>query len=114
MTRNGSKVQWHNAVQNHQKSQSLPVLDPKEVDYEAVELYQWEMYIQFHLRGASMKIPAVGMGDKIKKFIIKLHETHGKNKLLIFIEAGKAIELETFPKKAPEIKAFLDYKVCKI
>eukprot|EP00957_Ditylum_brightwellii_P092919 7074965-Ditylum_brightwellii.AAC.1 len=27
--------------------------------------------------------------------------------------AGKAIELETFPKKAPEIKTFLDYKVCK-
>eukprot|EP00957_Ditylum_brightwellii_P056656 4294114-Ditylum_brightwellii.AAC.1 len=36
-----------------------------------------------------------------------------KNKFLIFTEAGKAIELETFPKKAPEIKVFLDYEVCK-
>eukprot|EP00957_Ditylum_brightwellii_P210521 15365069-Ditylum_brightwellii.AAC.1 len=29
---------------------------------------------------------------------------------LIFTEAGKAIKLETFPKKAPKIKAFLDYE----
>eukprot|EP00957_Ditylum_brightwellii_P053222 4035287-Ditylum_brightwellii.AAC.1 len=29
MARSDKKVQWCNAVQNHQNSQSLPVLDPK-------------------------------------------------------------------------------------
>eukprot|EP00957_Ditylum_brightwellii_P193957 14770886-Ditylum_brightwellii.AAC.1 len=43
-------------------------------------------------------------GDKIKNIIIKLHETHDKEKFLIFTEASKGIKLETFPKKAPEIK----------
>eukprot|EP00957_Ditylum_brightwellii_P106395 8116825-Ditylum_brightwellii.AAC.1 len=37
---------------------------------------------------------------------------HGKNKFLIFTKAGKVIKQETSPKKAPEIKAFLDYEVC--
>eukprot|EP00957_Ditylum_brightwellii_P000527 40584-Ditylum_brightwellii.AAC.1 len=69
------------------------------------------MCIQFDLHGASMKIPMVDTGDKIKNFVIKLHKTYGKNQFLIFTEAGNVIKLETFPKKAHEIKAFLDYKV---
>eukprot|EP00957_Ditylum_brightwellii_P028884 2182091-Ditylum_brightwellii.AAC.1 len=111
MAGNGKKVQWRNAVQNHQNGQPLPVLDPKVAGYEATELYQWEICIQLHLREASMKVPTVDIGDKIKNVVIKLHEMHGKNKFSIFTEAGKVIELGTFPKKAPEIKAFLDYKV---
>eukprot|EP00957_Ditylum_brightwellii_P033671 2551960-Ditylum_brightwellii.AAC.1 len=111
MARNGQKVQWSNPVQNHQNGQPLLDLDPTVAGYEAIELCQWEMCIQFHLCGASMKIPMVDVGDKIRNVIIKLHKTHGKNKFLIFTEAGKAIELEAFPKKAPEIKAFLDYEI---
>eukprot|EP00957_Ditylum_brightwellii_P103204 7866099-Ditylum_brightwellii.AAC.1 len=93
--------------------QPLLVLDPKVAGYETIELYQWGMCIQFHSHGACMKIPMVDVGDKINKIVIKLHKTHGKNKFLIFKDADKVIKLETFPKKTPEIKAFLDYKVCK-
>eukprot|EP00957_Ditylum_brightwellii_P023999 1809760-Ditylum_brightwellii.AAC.1 len=67
MARNGKKVQWCNTIQNHQNDQPLPVLDPKLAGYEAVELYQWEMCIQFHSLGASMKILMVDIRDKIKK-----------------------------------------------
>eukprot|EP00957_Ditylum_brightwellii_P076566 5819432-Ditylum_brightwellii.AAC.1 len=113
MARSGKKVQWCNAVQNHQNGQSLLVLDPNVASYEAIELCQWEMCIQFHSHRASTEIPTVDKRDKIKKNVIKLHEAHDKGKFLIFTEADKAIKLETFPKKVPEIKAFLDYKVCK-
>eukprot|EP00957_Ditylum_brightwellii_P003309 250766-Ditylum_brightwellii.AAC.1 len=67
MSGNGKKVQCHNTIQNHQNGQPLPVLDPKVAGYEAIELYQWEMYIQFHLNGASTKISMIGIGDKFKK-----------------------------------------------
>eukprot|EP00957_Ditylum_brightwellii_P170928 13009722-Ditylum_brightwellii.AAC.1 len=97
-----------------QELSAIEVLDPKVASYEAIELYQWEMCIQFRLRGASMKLPMVDIGDKIKIFVIKLHEMHGKNKSLIFTVAGKVIKLETFPNKAPEIEASLDYEVCNI
>eukprot|EP00957_Ditylum_brightwellii_P184507 14053379-Ditylum_brightwellii.AAC.1 len=60
-----------------------------------------------------MKIPTVDVGDKVKNFVIKLHETHRKEKFMIFMKAGKYIELETFPKKVPERKIFLDYEVCE-
>eukprot|EP00957_Ditylum_brightwellii_P073456 5582229-Ditylum_brightwellii.AAC.1 len=50
------------------------------------------------------------VGDEVKNFVIKLHETHGKEKFMIFMEARKCIELETFPKKAPEIKTFWTMK----
>eukprot|EP00957_Ditylum_brightwellii_P001061 83974-Ditylum_brightwellii.AAC.1 len=66
MAGSGKKVQWHNAIQNHQNGQSLTVLDLKVAGYKAAELYQWEMCIQFHSHGASTKIPTVDMGDKIK------------------------------------------------
>eukprot|EP00957_Ditylum_brightwellii_P089255 6796843-Ditylum_brightwellii.AAC.1 len=105
------KVQWCNAIQNCQNGQLLLVLDLKVSGYEDVELYQWEMCIQFHSCGASTKIPTVDIGDRVKTFIIKLHKHHGKEKFSVFTEAGKPIELETFPKKAPEIKAFLCYEV---
>eukprot|EP00957_Ditylum_brightwellii_P211296 15366014-Ditylum_brightwellii.AAC.1 len=43
------KFQRQNAVQNHQNSEPLPVLDTKVEQYEPVELYQWEMCVQLHL-----------------------------------------------------------------
>eukprot|EP00957_Ditylum_brightwellii_P136241 10390400-Ditylum_brightwellii.AAC.1 len=82
MAGNGKKVQWRNSIQNNQNGQPLPALDPKVAGYEALELYQWEMCIQFHLRGASKKIPTVEVGDKIKKIVIKLHKTHSKTSSL--------------------------------
>eukprot|EP00957_Ditylum_brightwellii_P161784 12317915-Ditylum_brightwellii.AAC.1 len=66
MARNSKKVQWCNTIQNHQNGQPLLVLDPKVAGHEAVELYQWEMCIHFHLCGASTKIPMVDVGDKSK------------------------------------------------
>eukprot|EP00957_Ditylum_brightwellii_P048332 3668086-Ditylum_brightwellii.AAC.1 len=111
MASSAKMVQWHNGVQNHQNRHLLLVLDPKVTGYEAVELFQWEMCLQFHSQGASIKVPTVDVGDKVKKIIILLHETHGKDKFTIFSEAGKWIKIETFSKKAPEIKTFLNYEV---
>eukprot|EP00957_Ditylum_brightwellii_P184025 14018022-Ditylum_brightwellii.AAC.1 len=66
MAGSDKKVQWYNAIQNHQNGQPLPVLDPKVAGYEAVELYQWEMCIQFYSFRASTKIPTVDVGDNSK------------------------------------------------
>eukprot|EP00957_Ditylum_brightwellii_P161247 12277367-Ditylum_brightwellii.AAC.1 len=51
------------------------------------------------------------VGDKIRSMIVKLQETHGKDKLLMFTEDGKLIQLETIPKKAIEIKSYFNYVV---
>eukprot|EP00957_Ditylum_brightwellii_P041206 3119021-Ditylum_brightwellii.AAC.1 len=59
MASSAKTVQWHNGMQNHQNGHLLPVLDPKVTGYEVVELFQWEMCLQFHSRGASMKVPAI-------------------------------------------------------
>eukprot|EP00957_Ditylum_brightwellii_P021365 1611309-Ditylum_brightwellii.AAC.1 len=86
MTFSAKTVQWHNGMQNHQNGHLLPVLDPKVAGYKAEELFQWEMCLQFHSWGALTKIPTIE------------------------VDAGKRIELETFPKKAQEIKTFLSYE----
>eukprot|EP00957_Ditylum_brightwellii_P202181 15328972-Ditylum_brightwellii.AAC.1 len=109
MTSSAKTLQWHNGMQNHQNRHPLPVLDPKVTGYEAIELFQWKMCLQFHSHGASIKVLTIDVGDKVKNFIIQLHETHGKDKFTILLEAGKRIEIETFPKKALEIKTFLNY-----
>eukprot|EP00957_Ditylum_brightwellii_P020456 1542040-Ditylum_brightwellii.AAC.1 len=43
--------------------------------------------------------------------IVKLQETHGKEKLSTFTENGKMIQLETLPKKVMEIKSYFNYMV---
>eukprot|EP00957_Ditylum_brightwellii_P159492 12140759-Ditylum_brightwellii.AAC.1 len=43
--------------------------------------------------------------------IVKLQETHRKEKLLMFTEDRKLIQLETIPKKAMEIKNYFNYIV---
>eukprot|EP00957_Ditylum_brightwellii_P042599 3225739-Ditylum_brightwellii.AAC.1 len=57
MTNDGKHIKWQNSVQNHQNGELLPVLDPQIERYEPVELYQWEICIQFYSRGASTKTP---------------------------------------------------------
>eukprot|EP00957_Ditylum_brightwellii_P018994 1429734-Ditylum_brightwellii.AAC.1 len=64
MAPEAKKVQWCNTVQNHQNGEPLPVLDLKVEGYEPVELYQWEMCIQFHLQGTSEKVPTTDVSDK--------------------------------------------------
>eukprot|EP00957_Ditylum_brightwellii_P035508 2692164-Ditylum_brightwellii.AAC.1 len=49
------------------------------------------------------------MGDKNKGLIVKLQETHRKDKFLFFTEDGKIILLETFSKKSVEIKSMFKY-----
>eukprot|EP00957_Ditylum_brightwellii_P017567 1323650-Ditylum_brightwellii.AAC.1 len=95
MASKGEKLQWRNAIQNHQNGKPLLVLDPKVKGYEPVKLYQWEMCVQFHLLRASEK------------------EVHRKEKFSMFTENGKFIQLETFTKKATEIKSYLNYAVHK-
>eukprot|EP00957_Ditylum_brightwellii_P097871 7453927-Ditylum_brightwellii.AAC.1 len=51
------------------------------------------------------------VGDKIRSLIVKLQETYGKEKLLMFTENRKMIQLETLPKKATEIKSYFNYVV---
>eukprot|EP00957_Ditylum_brightwellii_P039208 2965836-Ditylum_brightwellii.AAC.1 len=47
MTKEGKHIKWHNSVQNHQNGKPLPVLDPQIKGYKPVELFQWEMCVQF-------------------------------------------------------------------
>eukprot|EP00957_Ditylum_brightwellii_P056750 4300800-Ditylum_brightwellii.AAC.1 len=72
--------------------------------YEFIELYQWEMCMQFHSRGVSDKVPTMDVGDRIKSFIMKLQEMYGKDKFLVSIEDGKIVKLKSFLKKPVEIK----------
>eukprot|EP00957_Ditylum_brightwellii_P038273 2893921-Ditylum_brightwellii.AAC.1 len=63
-------VQWYNCLQNHQNGHLLPVLDPKVTGYGVVELFQWEMCLQFHSQGVSTKVSTIDVGDEVKNFII--------------------------------------------
>eukprot|EP00957_Ditylum_brightwellii_P206230 15347450-Ditylum_brightwellii.AAC.1 len=98
-------AQWQDGVQNHQNGEPLLVLDPNVNGYESIKLYQWEMCMQFHSRGASDKVPTINVGDKIKNFIVKLQEMHGKDKFSVFTEDGKIVKLKSFLKKPVEIKS---------
>eukprot|EP00957_Ditylum_brightwellii_P055550 4210160-Ditylum_brightwellii.AAC.1 len=109
MQLSAKQVQWHNGIQNHQNREPLLVLDPKVNGYESIELFQWEMSLQFHSQGASEKFPTMDIGDKIKGLIVKLQETQGKENFSVFTEDGKIIQLEAFPKKPVEIKSLFKY-----
>eukprot|EP00957_Ditylum_brightwellii_P207457 15353077-Ditylum_brightwellii.AAC.1 len=102
MTNNGKHVKWYNNVQHHQNGEPLPVLDPQIKGYEPVELFQWEMCVQFSLRGVLTKHPTSDVRDKLKSLVIKLQEMHGKDKFLLFTEKGERIKIETFPAKVAE------------
>eukprot|EP00957_Ditylum_brightwellii_P105015 8004439-Ditylum_brightwellii.AAC.1 len=82
MTNNGKHVKWQNGMQNHHNGELLPVLDPQIEGYKPVELYQWEMCVQFYSRGALTKNPMAEVGDKIKSLVINLQEIHGKDNIL--------------------------------
>eukprot|EP00957_Ditylum_brightwellii_P028524 2153908-Ditylum_brightwellii.AAC.1 len=47
MTKDSKHVKCQNGVQNHLNGEPLPVLDPQIKGYDPVELYQWEMCVQF-------------------------------------------------------------------
>eukprot|EP00957_Ditylum_brightwellii_P074078 5628886-Ditylum_brightwellii.AAC.1 len=49
------------------------------------------------------------VGDKIRSMIVKLQETHRKEKSSIFTEEGEMIQSKTLPKKAIEIKSYFNY-----
>eukprot|EP00957_Ditylum_brightwellii_P208770 15358859-Ditylum_brightwellii.AAC.1 len=66
MTSGKTPLKWKNAMQNHWNGEPLPVLDLAIKGYKPCELYQWEMRIQFHSRGASMQKHASDVGKKIK------------------------------------------------
>eukprot|EP00957_Ditylum_brightwellii_P163679 12461782-Ditylum_brightwellii.AAC.1 len=72
MTKDGKHAKWQNGVQNHQYGKLLPVLDPQIEGYEPVDLYQWEMCVQFSSHGASMKHPMSDIRDQLKRLVIKL------------------------------------------
>eukprot|EP00957_Ditylum_brightwellii_P097822 7449149-Ditylum_brightwellii.AAC.1 len=57
MAPKAKQVQWCNSIQSHQNGKPLPTLDPKVEGYEPIDLYQWEMCIQYHLQGVSEKVP---------------------------------------------------------
>eukprot|EP00957_Ditylum_brightwellii_P064082 4861607-Ditylum_brightwellii.AAC.1 len=93
MQSSAKHVQWQNGTQNHQNGKPLLVLDPNVNG------------------GASEKFPTMDVGDKIKSPIMKLQETHRKDKFLVFTEDGKINQLEAFPKKPVEIKSLIKYSV---
>ena len=111
MTKGGKHVKWQNGVQNHQNGKPLPVLDPQIEGYDPAKLYQWEMCVQFLSRGASTKHPTSDVKDKLKSFVIKLQEAHGKEKFSIFTKKGVRVKIETFPVKAVDVQRQFDYTV---
>eukprot|EP00957_Ditylum_brightwellii_P041332 3129068-Ditylum_brightwellii.AAC.1 len=111
MQSSAKHIQWQDGVQNHQNGGPLLVLDPHVNGYKFIELYQWEMCMQFHSRGSSNKVPTMDIGDKIKSFIVKLQEAHGKDKFSVFTEDEKIVKLKLFPKKMVEIKSMFKYSV---
>eukprot|EP00957_Ditylum_brightwellii_P027832 2104161-Ditylum_brightwellii.AAC.1 len=113
MTNVGKHVKWHNSVQNHQNGEPRPVLGPQIEGYGPVELFQWEMCVQFLLCVALTKHPTSDVRDKIKSIIIKLQEMHGKDKFLLFTEKGKRIKIKMLPAKAAEVYGFFDCTVCE-
>eukprot|EP00957_Ditylum_brightwellii_P073967 5620501-Ditylum_brightwellii.AAC.1 len=113
MTKDGKHVKWHNGVQNHQNGKPLPLLDPQIEGHEPVELFQWEMCVQFSWCGALTKHPTSDVRDKLKSLIIKLQEMHRKEKFLLFTEKGERIKIKIFPAKAMEVYGLFNYTVCK-
>eukprot|EP00957_Ditylum_brightwellii_P125928 9599646-Ditylum_brightwellii.AAC.1 len=111
MTKDSKHLKWQNGVQNHQNGEPLPVLDPQIKGYNTVELYQWEMCVQFSLRGASTKHPTSDVKDKLKSLVIKLQEAHGKEKFSLFTENGVRIKVETFTAKAVDVQRHFKYTV---
>eukprot|EP00957_Ditylum_brightwellii_P105686 8059318-Ditylum_brightwellii.AAC.1 len=107
MINNDKHVKWQNGIQNHQNGEPLPVLDPQIEGYKPVELFQWEMRVQFYSQRASTQSLTADIGDKIKSLVIKLQEMHKKDKILLFTKKGARINIETFPKKAAEVYGIL-------
>eukprot|EP00957_Ditylum_brightwellii_P131920 10059455-Ditylum_brightwellii.AAC.1 len=97
MTKDSKHVKWQHGAQNYQNGEPLPALDPQIKGYDLVELYQWEMCVQFLSRGASMKHPMSDVRDKLKSLVIKLQEAHGREKFSLSTEKGLRIKIETFP-----------------
>eukprot|EP00957_Ditylum_brightwellii_P109426 8346615-Ditylum_brightwellii.AAC.1 len=100
MNNDSKHVKWQNSIQNYQNGEPLPVLDPHIEGHKPVELFQWEMCVQFYLQGVSMQSPTADVGDKIKSIVIKLHEMHRKNKILLFTEKGARIKIKMSPPKS--------------
>eukprot|EP00957_Ditylum_brightwellii_P093983 7155970-Ditylum_brightwellii.AAC.1 len=113
MTEDSKHIKWQNGVQNHQNGEPLPVLDPQIEGYKSVELFQWEMCVQFSSRGTSTKHPMSDVRDKLKSLIIKLQEVHRKEKFLLFTEKGKRIKIKMFPANTVDVHRLFDYTVHK-
>eukprot|EP00957_Ditylum_brightwellii_P158660 12076476-Ditylum_brightwellii.AAC.1 len=79
-------LKWRNAVQNHQNGEPLPVLELAIEGYKPCELYQWEMCIQFHSHKVFTQKHMSDVGKKIKCLLVKLQETHQKDKFSLFSE----------------------------
>eukprot|EP00957_Ditylum_brightwellii_P120358 9183536-Ditylum_brightwellii.AAC.1 len=45
---------------------------------EEVELYQWEVGVQFHTRGATPSTPSTEIGNTVKLLLLKLQEEQRK------------------------------------
>eukprot|EP00957_Ditylum_brightwellii_P155250 11818952-Ditylum_brightwellii.AAC.1 len=58
-----------------------------------------------------MKHPTSDVKDKLKSLMIKLQETHGKEKFSLFTEKGVRLKLKTFPAKAVDVQRQIDYTV---
>eukprot|EP00957_Ditylum_brightwellii_P026707 2020079-Ditylum_brightwellii.AAC.1 len=49
--------------------------------------------------------------QKLQKLLSKLQTAYGKSNFKLFTEKHERLKLETFPKKANEVKNFLDYEL---
>jgi hypothetical protein len=97
---NRKQVKYQNATQKHQRIDLLsPIHDLKSDGYISVEVYQWEMCVQFYSSLASLIIPTLDIGNKAKGLLLKLQEVHGYHKLSMFNKKEKQRNIVTFERR---------------
>eukprot|EP00957_Ditylum_brightwellii_P066441 5043941-Ditylum_brightwellii.AAC.2 len=80
------QVKWQYVIINLQDREALSSLHHKIEGYKTVELYQWELNIQFFARGTTSTIPTAEVGNKVKHLLLKLHEADRKKNFTAFRE----------------------------
>eukprot|EP00957_Ditylum_brightwellii_P056213 4261678-Ditylum_brightwellii.AAC.1 len=101
---NGLNKTW----KRKQGSKALHNLDHSFKGYDRANIFQWELVVQMYDHGAKSLTDINEVGQKLQTLLIKLQSAHGKSNFELFTEKHKRLKLKTFPKKADEVKKFLD------
>eukprot|EP00957_Ditylum_brightwellii_P141717 10797468-Ditylum_brightwellii.AAC.1 len=110
MSRDGNAPSPNDGFLKQQGGCPLSFLYHDFTSYHNTEWYQWEINVQMKATGATQSNSANTVGPKIKAFLVKLFATHGKEKVNVFSENCRRLEVENFPAAAKDVKDLLNYK----